>query len=207
LTKGQFSASADVGTKAKRGEENTQQPIDPVLTALSLGATFVARSFSGDKEQLVPLIQAAIRHKGFALVDVLSPCVTFNDHEGSTKSYAFTREHYVEAVHTDFVPFQQAIEAHYAEGEVLPVTMHDGSQIRLRKVDKNYDPTDRADAYAYLQHKMKEHEFLTGLLYVEPSQSDFHDANDTTPVALNRVPYEKLTPGAKGLQKILSRYR
>jgi 2-oxoglutarate/2-oxoacid ferredoxin oxidoreductase subunit beta len=207
LTKGQFSASADVGTKAKRGEENTQQPIDPVLTALSLGATFVARSFSGDKAQLVPLIQAAIKHRGFALIDVLSPCVTFNDHEGSTKSYQFTREHYVEAVHTDFVPLQKEIKAEYAEGEVLPLTMHDGSQIRLRKIDKNYDPTDRSDAYAYLQHKMKEHEYLTGLLYVEPSQSDFHDASDTVSVPLNRLPYEKLTPGSNGLQKILARYR
>jgi 2-oxoglutarate/2-oxoacid ferredoxin oxidoreductase subunit beta len=207
LTKGQFSASADVGTKAKRGEANTQQPIDPVLTALTLGATFVARSFSGDKEQLVPLIQAAIRHKGFALVDVLSPCVTFNDHEGSTKSYQFTRDHYVEAVHTDFVPFQKEIRAEYAEGEVLPVTMHDGSQIRLRKIDQNYDPTDRAEAFAYLQHKMKDKEFLTGLLYVEASQSDYHDASETVALPLNQIPYEQLTPGAKGLQKILSRYR
>ena len=155
----------------------------------------------------MPLIQAAIRHKGFALLDVLSPCVTFNDHEGSTKSYQYTRDHYVEAVHTDFVPFQKEISADYAEGEVLPVTMHDGSQIRLRKVDHNYDPTDRSDAYAYLQHKMKEKEYLTGLLYVEPTQSDFHDASETTSVPLNQVPYAKLTPGSKSLQKVLAKYR
>jgi 2-oxoglutarate ferredoxin oxidoreductase subunit beta len=207
LTKGQFSASADVGSTAKKGEANTQQPIDPVLTALSLGATFVARSFSGDKEQLVPLIQAGFRHKGFALIDVLSPCVTFNDHEGSTKSYAFTREHYHEAVHADFVAPMREITARYAEGEVLPVTMHDGSQVRLRKIDHNYNPVDRPTAYAHIQRKLAEREFLTGLLYVEPTTSDFHDHNDTPPVPLNSVPYEKLSPGSKGLQSILSRYR
>ena len=119
LTKGQFSASADVGTKAKKGEVNQQPPIDPVLLALTLGATFVARSFSGDKQQLVPLIQAALRHKGFALIDVLSPCVTFNDHEGSTKSYQYTREHYDAAVHADFVPFQREIAADYAAGRCV----------------------------------------------------------------------------------------
>jgi 2-oxoglutarate/2-oxoacid ferredoxin oxidoreductase subunit beta len=207
LTKGQFSASADLGTKAKKGEENNQQPIDPVLTALSLGATFVARSFSGDKEQLVPLIQAGVRHKGFALLDVLSPCVTFNDHEGSTKSYAFTREHYVEAVHADFVPPMQEITTSYAEGDVLPVTLHDGSQIRLRKVDRDYDPTDRSAAYAYIQRKLAEREFLTGLLYLEPARYEFHDVSESTPVPLNRLPYEKLSPGSQALAKLLKRYR
>ncbi len=207
LTKGQFSASADVGSTAKKGEANTQKPIDPVLLALTLGATFVARSFSGDKEQLVPLIQAGFKHKGFALIDVLSPCVTFNDHEGSTKSYEFTREHYHEAVHTDFVAPMPEITAAYKEGEALPVTMHDGSQIRLRKIDRDYNPIDRPAAYEYIQRKMGQKEFLTGLLYVEPSQTDFHDLNDTPAGPLNQVPYEKLSPGSKGLQKILSRYR
>jgi 2-oxoglutarate ferredoxin oxidoreductase subunit beta len=207
LTKGQFSASADLGSKAKKGEANTQQPIDPVLTALSLGATFVARSFSGDKEQLVPLIQAGFHHKGFALIDVLSPCVTFNDHEGSTKSYSFTREHYHEAVHTDLVAPMKEITAQYAAGDVLPVTMHDGTQIRLRKIDHNYNPIDRPAAYEYIQRKLAEKEFLTGLLYVEPSKTDFHDLNDTPAGPLNQVPYEKLSPGSKGLQKILARYR
>src|ERR1700685_4199815 len=127
LTKGQFSASADVGTKAKKGETNFQPPIDAVLLALTLGASFVARSFSGDKPQLVPLIQAAMHHDGFALIDVLSPCVTFNDHEGSTRSYEYTREHYEEAVHTDFVAPAADISVQYADGESVPVTMHDGS--------------------------------------------------------------------------------
>lgn len=207
LTKGQFSASADVGSTAKKGEANAQKPIDPVLLALTLGATFVARSFSGDKEQLVPLIQAGFKHKGFALIDVLSPCVTFNDHEGSTKSYEFTREHYHEAVHTDFIAPMPEITAAYQEGEALPVTMHDGSQIRLRKIDRDYNPIDRPAAYEYIQRKMGQKEFLTGLLYVEPSQTDFHDLNDTPAGPLNQVPYEKLSPGSKGLQKILSRYR
>ena len=207
LTKGQFSASADIGSKAKKGEVNVQPPIDPVLLALTLGATFVARSFSGDKQQLVPLIQAGIRHKGFALIDVISPCVTFNDHEGSTKSYAYTREHYEEAVHADFIPFEREITASYAEGEALPVVMHDGSRIILRKLDKSYDPTDRTRAAAQIQERMRAGEILTGLLYVEPSQKDFHEINGTSETPLNRVPYEQLCPGSGALEKILARYR
>ncbi len=207
LTKGQFSASADMGSTAKKGEANAQVPIDPVLTALSLGAGFVARSFSGDKAQLVPLIQAGLKHRGFALIDVLSPCVTFNDHEGSTKSYAFSREHYQEVVHTDFVPKMPEITTSYEAGEALSVQMHDGSQVRLRKLEKDYNPTDRSAAYADIQRRLKEREFLTGLLYVEPSPADFHDLNETPASALNAVPYEKLSPGSEGLQKILDRYR
>ena len=207
LTKGQFSASADVGTKAKKGETNLQPPIDPVLLAMTLGATFVARSFSGDKQQLVPLIQAGLAHRGFALLDVLSPCVTFNDHEGSTKSYAYTREHYEPAVHADFVPFEQEITADYQEGEALPLVMHDGSRVVLRKCDTTYDPTDRVSAQMRIQERMKEGEYLTGLLYAESTEKEFHDINGTPDTALNKVPYEKLTPGSKGLEKILARYR
>jgi 2-oxoglutarate ferredoxin oxidoreductase subunit beta len=207
LTKGQFSASADVGTKAKKGETNFQPPIDPVLLALTLGATFVARSFSGDKGQLVPLIQAGLNHKGFALIDVLSPCVTFNDHEGSTKSYAYTREHYEPAIHTDFVPRQQEITAEYAAGEALPVVMHDGSRIVLRKLDADYDPTNRATCAAIIQERLKEEEYLTGLLYLGAGQPEFHELNGTPEDALNALPYESLSPGAAGMQKILARYR
>src|SRR5438874_7585489 len=163
LTKGQFSASADVGTRAKKGETNFQPPIDPVLLAMTLGASFVARSFSGDRRQLVPLIQAGLKHQGFALIDVLSPCVTFNDHEGSTKSYAYTREHYEPAVHADFVPLEREITADYKEGETLPVVMHDGSRIVLRKLDAAYDPTNRVTAAAVIQERMKAGEYLTGL--------------------------------------------
>src|SRR5215467_7917175 len=178
LTKGQFSASADVGTKAKKGEVNQQPPIDPVLLAITLGATFVARSFSGDKQQLVPLIQAGLNHEGFALIDVLSPCVTFNDHEGSTKSYAYTREHYDAAVHADFVPFEREIAADYAAGDALPVVLHDGSRILLRKLDATYDPTDRAAAGTAIQERMKAGEYLTGLLFLdEGAQHEFHQVN------------------------------
>jgi 2-oxoglutarate ferredoxin oxidoreductase subunit beta len=207
LTKGQFSASADIGSKAKRGEENVQPPIDPVLAALTLGCTFVARSFSGDKEQLVPLIQAGMRHRGFALIDVLSPCVTFNDHEGSTKSYAFVRDHYDEVVHADFVPPAQAITAQYAEGETLPVTMHDGSRILLRKLDPSYDPTHRGKAFNYIREKQAHGEYVTGLIYIDEHSPEFHAVNGTAAEPLNRIPYEKLTPGAAALDKILSRYR
>src|SRR6201984_3351299 len=175
LTKGEVSASADVGTKAKKGETNFQPPIDPVLLAMTLGATFVARSFSGDKQQLVPLIQAGLRHKGFALIDVLSPCVTFNDHEGSTKSYAYTREHYEPAVHADFVPLEREISVEYREGEAVPGGMHDGSRIVLRELHSAFDPTNRTAAAAHIQERMKAGEYLTGLLFLdEGSQHEFH---------------------------------
>src|SRR5438046_2878972 len=134
LTKGQFSASADVGSKSKRGEPNVQKPIDPVLLALSLGATFVARGFSGDKARLVPMLKAGLTHKGFAIIDVISPCVTFNDHEGSTKSYRFTRENYHELAAVDFVPLQREITAATEAGTSVSVTMHDGSIVRFRDV-------------------------------------------------------------------------
>src|SRR5438045_8643415 len=134
LTKGQFSASADVGSKSKRGEPNVQKPIDPVLLALSLGATFVARGFSGDKARLVPMLKAGLTHKGFAIIDVISPCVTFNDHEGSTKSYRYTREKAVEVSHADFVPIRKEISAEIARDAATSVTMHDGSVVRFTKV-------------------------------------------------------------------------
>jgi 2-oxoglutarate/2-oxoacid ferredoxin oxidoreductase subunit beta len=207
LTKGQFSASADVGSKAKKGETNVQPPIDPVLLAMNLGASFVARSFSGDKAQLVPLIQAGLRHRGFALIDVLSPCVTFNDHEGSTKSYAYTREHYEPAVHADFIPLQREILADYQAGESLPVVMHDGSRIVLRKLDAAYDPTDRVSAAVQIQERMKVGEYLTGLLHVNASQGDFHDLSATPDAPLNSLDYKSLSPGSKALEKVLSRYR
>ncbi len=207
LTKGQFSASADIGTRAKKGEVNQQPPIDPVLAALSLGCTFVARSFSGDKEQLVPLLKAAMSHPGFALVDVLSPCVTFNDHEGSTKSYQFVRDHYDELVHADFVPARTEITASYAAGDLMPVTLHDGSQLRLRKLDPSYDPTDRGSAYGFIRAKQDLGEYVTGLIYIDEQSPDFHAVQGTVEAPMNRLPYGRLTPGNAGLQKILSRYR
>ena len=205
LTKGQFSAAADIGSVTKKGEANKQSPIDPALIALSLGGTFVARSFSGDKQQLVPLIKAGLKHKGFALIDVLSPCVTFNDHEGSTKSYAYVRDHYEEAVHADYIPLRNEIKAEYADDAL--VTLHDGSHIRLHKVDDSYDPTSRAHAMEYLRTKQRAEQYVTGLLYVDPDSKDFHDINETSKQSLNQIPYKQLTPGNKALDKILGRYR
>jgi 2-oxoglutarate ferredoxin oxidoreductase subunit beta len=207
LTKGQFSASADLGSTAKKGEVNNQPPIDPVQLAMTLGAGFVARSFSGDKAQLVPLIQAALHHRGFALIDVLSPCVTFNDHEGSTRSYLYGREHYEEAVHSDFVAPQREIAVSYAEGESLPVTLHDGSRVVLSKVDKSYDPTDRSAALARIVERQKQSEYLTGLLFIDPEQPEFHALSGSSDVPMNQLPYAKLNPGAEVLAKTLARYR
>jgi len=207
LTKGQFSASADLGSTAKKGEVNQQPAIDPVQLAITLGAGFVARSFSGDKAQLVPLIQAAFHHDGFALIDVLSPCVTFNDHEGSTRSYVYTREHYEEAVHADFVAPAKEIAIDYAEGESVPVTLHDGSRVLLHKVDKSYDPTSRSAALARIQEKQRNSEYLTGLLYINTEHPEFHALNKTPDGALNALPYAKLNPGAAQLGKVLQRYR
>ncbi len=207
LTKGQFSASADVGSKAKKGEVNLQSPIDPVLTALAMGGTFVARSFSGDKDQLVPLIKAGLKHRGFALLDILSPCVTFNDHEDSTKSYAFSRQFYHPAIHTDFVPHAEEISTSYSDGGAMNVTLHDGSQILLRKVAKDYDPTDRSAAFSYIQDKLKQGEYLTGLLYIDESKPDFHELNETTARPLNELSYDELNPGTDKLKSIQARYR
>ncbi len=207
LTKGQFSASADVGSKAKKGEVNEQPPIDPVVTAISQGGTFVARSFSGDKDQLVPLIKAGLNHKGFALLDVLSPCVTFNDHEDSTKSYAHTRQFYHPAIHADFVPPTAEIKAAYDEGEAMPVELHDGSTIVLRKVDKHYDPADRAAAYSYLRQHYDQGQIVTGLLYIESAQPDLHDVARTVQQPLNAIPFAELDPGPDKLAAALGRYR
>jgi 2-oxoglutarate ferredoxin oxidoreductase subunit beta len=208
LTKGQFSASADIGTKAKRGDVNSTPPIDPVLLALTLGATFVARSFSGDKAQLVPLIQAGLQHNGFALIDVLSPCVTFNDHEGSTKSYTFTREHYHPAVEADFVPRAQEIAVDYAAGESIAVSLHDGSRVILRKLDPSYDPTDRSAAYNYIETKLKHGEYVTGLIHInEKDSTEFHNLNRTAQAPLNSIPFEKLSPGRAALDTLMGRYR
>ena len=207
LTKGQFSATADQGSVSKKGVANTDSPLDMVAMALQLGASYVARGFSGDKAQLVPLIQAAMHHRGFALIDVLSPCVTFNDHEGSTRSYQYTREHYEEAVHADFVGPASEISVQYAAGESVPVTMHDGSRIVLRKVDRDYDPTDRGAALARIRERLRAQEYLTGLLHVSTSQPEFHELNATPDEPLNAIPYARLNPGAAVLAKTLARFR
>src|SRR5258708_8922553 len=198
LTKGQFSASADLGSKSKRGEPNRMAPIDPVSLGLSIGATFVARSFSGDKEQLVPILKAAIAHRGFALVDVISPCVTFNDHSGSTKSYLYTRKHLQKTTEADFVPPASEILATIGQSGTTTVTMHDGSVVRFTAVPKDYDPTNRQQVLNYLQQN---HDAIaTGLLYVDESVADLHEMNQTARTALSRMPYEKLCPDAAALE-------
>jgi 2-oxoglutarate ferredoxin oxidoreductase subunit beta len=207
LTKGQFSASADPGSLSKKGEANTMGAIDGCLLALTLGATFVARSFSGDKGQLVPILKAGLAHKGFAFVDVISPCVTFNDHEGSTKSYAHTREKSVEVVHADFVLPTSAISTTYDPGSAQIVTLHDGSTVRLRKVADDYDATDRDRAYTFIRDAQKEGEIVTGLLYLSPDSSDLHDQNQTIAVPLAHVPYEQLCPGSAELEKLQRGFR
>src|SRR5215469_6309410 len=179
LTKGQFSASADVGSKSKRGEANRMTPIDPVMLGLSIGATFVARSFSGDKDQLIPILKAAVAHRGFALVDVISPCVTFNDHNGSTKSYLYTRKHTVRATEADFVPPASEILANIGQNGAVSVQMHDGSVVRFKGVPQDYDPTDREKVYSYLQERQGSGEVVTGLLYVDESVPDLHELSQT----------------------------
>ena len=207
LTKGQFSASADVGSKSKKGEANLMQPIDPVLLALSLGASFVARSFSGDKAQLVPILKAGLKHGGFALVDVISPCVTFNDHEGSSKSYLYTRQHYHEVAAVDFVPLQREIKTEYGHGDRHSVTMHDGSVVHFRKLEEHYDPTDRAMATARVREAHEKGEVLTGLLYIDEESADMHELNKTTATPLVNVPFEALCPGKGALEELMEEFR
>jgi 2-oxoglutarate ferredoxin oxidoreductase subunit beta len=207
LTKGQFSASADVGSTSKKGEANVQPPIDPVLLALTLGATFVARSFSGDKAQLVPILKAGLSHNGLALVDVISPCVTFNDHEGSTKSYKFTREHEVEISSADFVPLRREITAPVTNEEITVVTMHDGSVVRFRKTQDGYDPTNREAAYAHVRACQERDEVATGLLFIDQKGADMHAVAKTVTTPLVELPYEQLCPGNGALQDLMERYR
>ncbi|MEJ2339245.1 MAG: thiamine pyrophosphate-dependent enzyme [Gemmatimonadales bacterium] len=207
LTKGQFSASADVGSKSKRGVENRQRPIDPVLLALSIGASFVARSFSGDKAQLVPILKAALTHKGFAIVDIISPCVTFNDHESSTKSYVHTRERYHEVVSADFVPPAEEITAEYEAGATEGIHMHDGSLVRFHKIEANYDPTDREAVYEYVSELQNEGEVVTGLLFIEESTEDMHDIHGTVDEPLVNITMDRLVPGSEALSKLMESFR
>jgi 2-oxoglutarate/2-oxoacid ferredoxin oxidoreductase subunit beta len=207
LTKGQFSASADVGSKSKGGESNAHRPIDPVLLALTLGASFVARSFSGDKAHLVPIIKAGLRHRGFALIDVISPCVTFNDHDGSTKSYRYTREHLEDVAPVDFVPLRSEIAAEAGEAAPTSVTMHDGSVVRFRQVDGDYDPTDRDAAYAYVRGAQERGEVVTGLLFIDRAAGDMHAVNGTVERPLVDLPYQELCPGRAALEALQEEFR
>ena len=201
LTKGQFSATADKGSKAKRGAVNNDEPIDMVMLALQLGASFVARSFSGDKEQLVPLIRAAIAHHGAAFIDVISPCVAFNNHPGSTKSYDFVREHNEAVNRLDFMPAKTEITTEYAPGTLQEVVQHDGSVLRLRKLHEDYDASDKAGAMNYLLQRQAAGEIVTGLLYLRPDADDLHRLLNTVDVPLNQLGEKELIPGAAALEK------
>jgi 2-oxoglutarate ferredoxin oxidoreductase subunit beta len=199
LTKGQFSATADAGSRSKRGAVNADAPIDLVGMALMLGAGFVGRSFSGDKTQLVPLLKAAISHRGTAFIDVVSPCVAFNNHPGSTKSYDFVREHNEAVNRLDVMVPREEITADYAPGDLEEVTQHDGSVLRLRKLAPDYDPHDRVAALAYLQERHAAGEIVTGLLYMDPEPRDLHDQLGTVDTPLNRLTEAELCPGSAGL--------
>lgn len=202
LTKGQFSATADRGSKSKRGNVNADSPIDLVQVALHLGATFVARSFSGDKEQLVPLVKAAIEHEGSAFIDVVSPCVAFNNHPGSTKSYDYVRAHNEAVNRLDFVSPRSPIAVNYAPGSVELVEQHDGSVIALRKLDNEYDVNDRLAAMNFLEVHADKGEIVTGLLYLNPAPEDLHDHAHTVAAPLNSLAEQDLCPGSDALAKV-----
>ncbi len=202
LTKGQFSATADAGSKSKRGVVNTDSAVDTVSLALLMGATFVARSFSGDKKQLVPLVKAAIAHSGAAFIDVISPCVAFNNHAGSTKSYDYIREHNEVVNRLDFWPSRDAITVDYAEGGVIEVPQHDGSIIKLRKLAGDYDPNDKINAMTHIASAAAKGEVLTGLLYLAPDAEDLHANLNTHAVAFNKLGEKELCPGSAMLQRI-----
>ena len=202
LTKGQFSATADRGSKSKRGVVNADSSIDLVAMALQLGATFVARGFSGDKTQLVPLIKAAIEHEGAALIDVLSPCVAFNNHEGSTKSFDYVREHNEAVNRLDFITGRMPITVAYEPGAVEIVEQHDGSKLVLKKVAADYDPHDRVGAMNFLQQHAAKGQIVTGLLYVDRDPEDLHRHFNTVKAPLNSLSEQELCPGSAALEKI-----
>ncbi len=208
LTKGQFSATADLGSKLKTGVVNDLPPIDCCLAGIELGATLVARTFSGDKRQLLSILKAAIAHRGLSVIDVISPCVTFNDHEGSTKSYAYMKEH-DEPLHVvDFVPGFEEIQVDIAEGETREVVMHDGSRLRLRKLGRDYDPTSKLNAITQLHHASASGEVLTGILYVEPQRETFLDLlslEGEQPLAT--LPEAKIRPSREALQQVIEELR
>jgi 2-oxoglutarate ferredoxin oxidoreductase subunit beta len=207
LTKGQFSATADRGSKSKRGVVNADSAIDMVGIALQLGASFVARSFSGDKKQLVPLIKAAIEHRGAAFIDVISPCVAFNNHPGSTKSFDYVREHNDAVNKLDFITGRSAITVDYAPGTVELVQQHDGSTIALRKLDAEYDVHDRLAAMNFLAHHAAKGQIVTGLLYVAAEAEDLHRHLNTVETPLNALGEAELCPGSAALDKFNSSLR
>jgi len=207
LTKGQFSATADLGSTLKSGVANDLPPMDLCLLGIELGASFVARSFSGDKRQLQALLKAAIAHKGLCVIDVISPCVTFNDHEGSTKSYAYMRDH-DEPLHAlDFVPAFEDISVEIPEGEAREVTLHDGSRIVLKKLSRDYDPTDKMRAVQTLHESAASGQVLTGLIYVDPNRPTLIDLLNLVDEPLATLPLERVRPPREALEQIMEELR
>jgi 2-oxoglutarate ferredoxin oxidoreductase subunit beta len=207
LTKGQFSATADVGSTLKTGVVNELPPIDTCALAIQLGATFVGRSFSGDKKQLSAMLKAAVAHKGTSMLDVVSPCVTFNDHEGSTKSYAYMKDHDEPLHEISLVPAREDISVEYAPGTTVDVRMHDGSTLRLRKLDETYDPRDRVRALTRIAEAHGKGEVLTGVLYVNTGAPTFLDLLQLPAEPLATLPQDRVRPPREALQKILDEYR
>ena len=207
LTKGQFSATADLGSKLKTGVINELPPIDTCTMAIELGATFVARSFSGDKKQLHAMLKAAIAHNGTVLIDVVSPCVTFNDHEGSTKSYKYMIDHEEPLHDVSFVPAFEDIAVDYDAGTSINVTMHDGSQLRLRKLEEDYDPTSKLNAIRRMAEANEKNEVLTGVFYVNPKAPTFLDMIDMTGDPLSTLPQERIRPSREALDQIMEELR
>ncbi|HEY6937122.1 MAG TPA: thiamine pyrophosphate-dependent enzyme, partial [Terriglobales bacterium] len=207
LTKGQFSATADVGSKLKTGVINDLPAIDTCVLAIQLGATFVGRSFSGDKKQLAAMLKAAIAHRGTVMLDVISPCVTFNDHEGSTKSYKYMKDHDEPLHEVNFVPAFEDISVDYDPGTTVDVTMHDGSQLRLRKLEEDYDPTNRIGAITRLLEAHEKNEVLTGVLYVNTKTPNFIDLVNMTDKPLATLPQEVTRPGRKVLEEVMEELR
>jgi 2-oxoglutarate ferredoxin oxidoreductase subunit beta len=207
LTKGQFSATADVGARLKTGVVNELPPIDTCALAIQLGATLVARSFSGDKRQLSAVLKAALAHGGTSLLDVISPCVTFNDHEGSTKSYAYMKDHDAPLQELSFVPAFEDISIDYDPGTTIDVTLHDGSHLRLRKLEEGYDPSDRARAVARLLATARGGEVLTGVLFVDPKAPSFVDALSLVDEPLATLPEERVRPPRAALDAIVESLR
>ena len=207
LTKGQFSATADVGAKQKGGAVNDFIPIDCCSLAIELGGTFAARSFSGDMKQLQTILEAAIAHRGTSVIDVISPCVTFNDHEGSTKSYKYSKEHETPVHEIGFVPFFEETLAEIPEGDTKDVTFPDGSLLRFRGVGRDYDPTDKETALRAIHESHARQEILTGILYVDPSKKDLSALLGATGEPLTNLPLEALRPSRQALDDIMESLR
>jgi 2-oxoglutarate ferredoxin oxidoreductase subunit beta len=207
LTKGQFSPTADLGSKLKNGVVNDLPPIDTCALAVQLGATFVARSFSGDKRQLLALMKAALSHRGTVMLDVISPCVTFNDHEGSTKSYSYVKDHDDPLEEVSFVPFFEDITVDYDPGTTQEVKMHDGSRLLLKKLEESYDPTDKIAALRVLHEASRRGEFATGIIYIEPDRDDFLGLLNVVDEPLAQLPLERIRPSKEALEEIMDSLR